>query len=401
MFRTRFFCLLAALLCLAGLTVPVSAAEVDCGEIYCFTAEDFSGEEPISGICITHLPASGDLLLGSRALRPGDILTAGQVAQMTFSSLRSETDSTCEVGYLPIYSGRVADPAVMTLSLRGKENKVPVAEDQALETYKNLPLNGKLKVSDPEEEAMTYTITRQPRRGTVLISGDGSFIYTPKKNKVGVDSFVYTATDESGKTSREATVTVTILKPTDATQYTDTAGLDCRFSAEWMKNSGIFAGETLAGQSCFQPHKEVTRGEFLTMLVKSLEIPTEEELTHTGYTDEIPDWLRPYVAAALRAGLTAGLPEQEILDADGSITGAEAAVLVRNALNLTAAGEVLSAENGETIPVWAESALAAMARQGMVLQPGEPLTRGEAAQLLYQSAKLLEVTEKNRFEQEQ
>ena len=37
---------------------------------------------------------------------------------------------------------------------------------------------------------------------------------------MGVDSFVYTAADPAGKTSREATVTITILKPTEAAQYT-------------------------------------------------------------------------------------------------------------------------------------------------------------------------------------
>ena len=393
MFRTRFFCLLAALLCLAGLTVPVSAAEVDCGEIYCFTAEDFSGEEPISGICITHLPASGDLLLGSRALRPGDILTAGQVAQMTFSSLRSETDSTCEVGYLPIYSGRVADPAVMTLSLRGKENKVPVAEDQALETYKNLPLNGKLKVSDPEEEAMTYTITRQPRRGTVLISGDGSFIYTPKKNKVGVDSFVYTATDASGKVSREATVTVNILKATDHPLYTDTAGHSCRFAAEWMKNTGIFVGESVDGNPCFRPEETVSRGEFTVMLVKALELMEEETSDFTGFSDTIPGWLRPYVAAAVRCGITAGLPDQEVFGADTPITGAEAAVMLHNTLGLSA--DAAGDDTGVIQPIWAEYALETMSANGMPLTGDALLTRGEAAQILYKASKM--VTDQTRF----
>ena len=114
----------------------------------------------------------------------------------------------------------------MTIGIRGKENKAPTAEDSALETYKNLENTGKLKVSDPEGEQLTYTLVRQPKRGTVTISEDGSFTYTPKKNKVGVDSFTYTAADPAGNVSREATVTVTILKPSDTTQYTDTLGVD-------------------------------------------------------------------------------------------------------------------------------------------------------------------------------
>ena len=143
----------------------------------------------------------------------------------------------------------------------------------------------------------------------------------------------------------------------------------------------------------------MTRGEFVTMLVKSLDLPAEEELTYTGYTDEIPLWLRPYVAAAVRSGLTAGLPEQEIFDAGGIITGAEAAVMLRNALNLTA--EETAAGDGETIPVWAESALSAVTEQGMVLSAGASLTRADAAQVLYRAVKVLESSQINRFEVQQ
>ena len=186
---------------------------MDCDGVYCFSAEDFSGEAPIAGICITSLPGKkvGSVMLGSRVLVPGDVLTAEQAAQMTFSPRLTEQDETAEVGYLPIYPDGVEASAAMTIGIRGKENKPPVAEDSALETYKNLAADGKLKVADPEGEDMICTVVRQPKRGTVTLRPDGSFTYTPKKNKVGIDSFTFTASDASGKTSREATVTITIL----------------------------------------------------------------------------------------------------------------------------------------------------------------------------------------------
>jgi len=389
MFRTRIVPFLAAVLCLGALALPAAASEVSSGEIYCFTTEDFSAEESLAGICITSLPdaKTGTIMLGSRILRPGDILTAQQVSQMTFHPVKTETDLSAEVGYLPIYENSVAPSAAMTIAVMGRENKAPIAEDLAAETYKNLPVTGKLKVTEPEEEPMTFTVVRQSRRGTIAIAEDGTFTYTPKKNKVGVDSFTFTATDSAGKVSREATVTITILKPTNAAQYTDTVGKDCRFEAEWMKNTGIFTGERLAGQSCFSPDKAVTRGEFLTMLVKALEIPAEEETALTGYTDEIPQWLRPYLAAAVRAGLTAGLPEQEAFGANTPITGAEAAVMLQNALDLR-----VSVSEESDAPVWAESALTAMNNSGLELEAQNILTRGETAKLLYQATKLRQVS---------
>ncbi len=360
MFHTRFFRRLLALLCVCAMAVPAAAAEVDCDSVYCFAEEDFSAG--LTGICITDLPEEGAMYLGSRVLQPGDILTADQMAQMTFAPLRTTEDTAAQVGYLPIFETYVDSPAVLTIGIRGKADKPPVAEDSAAETYKNLETTGKLKVSDPENQAMTFTVTRQPKRGAVTISQDGSFTYTPKKNKVGVDSFVYTAADPAGNVSREATVTITILKPSDAAQYTDTLGRDCRFAAEWMRHTGIFVGESLADNACFSPDREVSRGEFVTMLVKALEIPAEEELTVTGYTDEIPQWLQPYVAAAMRSGLIEGMADQETFGADVTITAAEACAMVRSAL-----------DDAETVFAGSEDA---------------PLTRGDAAQLLYRAAKM-------------
>ena len=388
MFRTRFLSALTAVLCLGGAVLPAAAAQVDCDSTYCFSAEDFSAENTVTGICITGLPESGTVLLGSRVLCAGDVLTADQISQMTFCPLRTEADCSAEVEYLPVFAGHVAASDVMTISIRGKEDKAPIAEDSALETYKNLAVTGRLKVTDPEGQPMTFTVTRQPKRGNLELKEDGSFTYTPKKNKVGIDSFTYTATDPAGKVSREATVTVTLLKPTEATQYTDTMGKECRFSAEWMRNTGIFTGENLAGKSCFQPEKEVTRGEFVTMLVKALDIPMEEDASLTGYTDEVPLWLQPYLAAAVRSGLTAGLPEQEVFGADTPITGAEAAVMLQNALDLTVSRQDAETAADSTLPVWAQTAVTTLADNGFALDAEAVLTRGDAAQVLYQAAKM-------------
>lgn len=388
MFQTRFASLFLAVCCVFGLIGSVSAAEVDSGSVYCFSAGDFSGENTVVGICLTQVPRKeGTIQLGSRILRPGDILTAEQVSQMTFTPVNTETDQSVQVSYLPIYEDYVAESTTMTIAIRGKEDKAPVAEDMALETYKNLENTGKLKVSDPEGQSLTFTVTRQPKRGTVTIAEDGTFTYTPKKNKVGVDSFTYTATDPAGKVSREATVTITILKPTDATQYTDTLGKECRFAAEWMRYTGIFVGESLAETPCFSPEREVTRGEFVTMLVKALDIPTDEELTDTGYTDEIPQWLQPYLAAAQRAGLTAGLPNQEAFGAGEVITGAEVSVMLQNALDLTMQQEAAATQD-EAVPAWAQSAVTVTNDAGFALEAGAPLTRGAAAQVLYQASKM-------------
>lgn len=384
----RIVSLVCAAMCLLGLSTGALAAEVDCDATYCFTAQDFSGEEEVAGICITGLPdpQTGTVMLGSRVLRAGDILAADQLTQMTFSPLRTQADATATVTYLPIYENRVAPSTTMSISIRGKEDKAPVAEDSTLETYKNLPNDGKLSVTDPEEQSLTYTLIRNPRRGEVAIRDDGTFTYTPKKNKVGVDSFVFTATDPAGNVSREATVTVQILKPVDSRQYADTVGMDCRFEAEWLKNTGLFTGETVGGESCFFPEKTVSRGDFLAMAVKALDIPLESG-DETVVASDVPQWLRPYVGAAIRSGLLEGLPQSETgsFDAASPITGAEVAVMLQNALSLSAKQTVAAQDD---LPVWAANAVTVLQQHGVALQSDAAITRAQAAQVLYQVKEL-------------
>ena len=385
---SNFVRAVALLGCILTLGMPVLAAEVDCDSIYCFSGSDFDSDEALAGVCITDLPdaAAGTVLLGSRVIRPGDILTAEQLKQMTFSPLWTEEDQSATVCYLPIYSDRVEQEAAMTIAIHGKQDKAPIAEDTAVETYKNLEATGNLKANDPEGKPLVYTVTRQPKRGSVEIREDGSFTYTPKKNKVGVDSFVFTAADPAGNVSREATVTIQIIKPTDSALYTDTVSSDCRFTAEWLKNTGIFAGEQVGDDLCFSPGKAVTRGEFLAMTMKALEILPDAEAEKTGFEDECPQWLKPYLAAAQRSGLVRGYATQTGAEfrPDQAITGPEAAAILSSALELPAA--VLSEETA--LPAWAATALATAQNSGFALTDSETVTRAETANALYQAFRL-------------
>ena len=353
--------LTAAALCLTLAGASVSA---DGGEAPVFAPG-------VTGICVTNLPESGTVCLGNRVIRPGDVLTAEQAATLTLSHPETEEDIRAVMEYLPMGPEGLGAEAELVFSLRGRKNAPPTAEDSKIETYKNLPNEGLLSVSDPEGEALTFTLVRGPRRGEVILRDDGSFLYTPKKNKVGTDSFTYTATDSAGNISTEATVTIDILKPSDEMRYTDTAASGCRFEAEWLRSTGIFSGEQVNGQLCFSPEETVTRGQFLAMLMEVLELPVDHSVEQTGFLDESPQWLKPYLAAALRSGIIAGYPAEGGVEfrADRPVSADEAAAMVQNALDFA-------------VPA------AAMEGQTSGLMGMDPLTRADAARALYQVSQL-------------
>lgn len=385
MSANRSMCLALALSCALGMSGTALAAQVDCTENYSFTGEDFSADS-LAGICVTGLPqvGAGTVMLGTRVVQPGDILTAQQMEKLTFHPVKGPADRKTTFSYLPIYENRVAPRTEMAITVLGREDKAPAVRDSAVETYRNLPNSGKLLGEDPEGEKLTFSLCRKPRRGTVELQEDGTFTYTPNKNKVGVDSFTFRAADPAGNLSEEACVTIQILKPQDRETYADTQGQDCRFEAEWLKNTGLFKGELMGSTACFRPEKELTKGEFLTMLVEMLDITRQED---TEVSEDTPIWFRPYLASAQRAGLLEKLPVE--LDWREPVKGAEAAVMIQNALDLSLSREALETGSFEkTEPAYAASSLQILREHGISLEPMEILTRGQGAKLLYRTCQL-------------
>ena len=56
----------------------------------------------------------------------------------------------------------------------------------------------------------SLVITSSPKSGTIRFNTDGTIVFTPDPNFLGVDTFRYTVRDNSGATSNQATVTVTV-----------------------------------------------------------------------------------------------------------------------------------------------------------------------------------------------
>lgn len=64
--------------------------------------------------------------------------------------------------------------------------------------------------SDVDGDTFTAELVTSTTRGTLTLSADGSFIYTPTTGYVGVDSFTYKVKDSKGAYSNVATVTINV-----------------------------------------------------------------------------------------------------------------------------------------------------------------------------------------------
>ena len=261
----------------------------------------------------------------------------------------------------------------------------PEAENLEIETYRNTSVGGTLCAVDPEGDAVTFTLTTEPMKGTVELQENGEFVYTPNENKKGKDYFGYKATDAEGNTSQEATVIIRIQKQKTAVNYADMAGRPEARDAVLLAEAGVLTGRCVAGNWLFEPENSVSRGEFLAMCMAVRGEPVLQGVMKTGFGDDeaIPVWAKGYVSTARMNGAVEGYSDGKrvVFDASRPITCAEAAVILDRMLQ----PEAVSSAAPMTVPAWARQAAANLAA-GRLWPDGmdgdQPLTRADCASML-------------------
>ena len=392
---------LLALFVLAGsMTLPAAAQvrTVDPTAQFCFSQDDFTSAAA-DGIFLTSVPQEtlATVRYGSRVLKAGDALPTEALGDLTLEA-KCVTAQEVTIGYCTLSDGVLSGVQELTLSILPKEDQPPTAEDGSLETYKNIAGSGTLSAADPEGKPLTYNLVKEPKRGSVELHEDGTFTYTPDKNKVGKDSFTYTVTDSGGNTSEEAKISIEIRKPTDKATYADMDGDPDAFYAMWLKEAGLFTGATVGGNLCFEPEKTVSRGEFLVMVMKLVDAQADETGLTSGFSDEAatPVWLQPYIVSALGSGMISGVSSEDgvVFRPEAALSRAEAAVMLQNVLQLPAptAKTVFSETDADAVPAWAADATAALSAAGISLgdtAQADAITRREVAKLLYEVSNLI------------
>jgi len=90
------------------------------------------------------------------------------------------------------------------------DNNPPVAPDATVTTKVDIPVNGVLQATDPDEnQQLTYSIVDDPTHGRAVVRPDGVSVYLPERGFTGTDTFTYQVCD-NGIPSRCDTGTVTV-----------------------------------------------------------------------------------------------------------------------------------------------------------------------------------------------
>ena len=270
------------------------------------------------------------------------------------------------------------------------EDGTPQAENLEFCTYRAVSVGGKLSATDNDGSIVSYEITTPPGKGSIELSPDGSFVYTPDPGKKGKDYFGYKAVDDEGHYSSEATVIIRIQKQKTKTTYSDMEGKPSAWAAVMLAEEGIFVGQCLAGEYVFCPDAPVSRGEFLAMCMKAANMDILRSASSTGFADDeaMPAWAKPYIGTALSLGLIEGYSEDGkgiVFSPNEPVSALEAAVMLDSVMELTEAVAVWHSFE-QTVPAWAQQAVANLSAKGMFPQAMELsadiLTRAQAAEMI-------------------
>ncbi|MBF0451490.1 MAG: tandem-95 repeat protein [Candidatus Magnetomorum sp.] len=106
-----------------------------------------------------------------------------------------------------------SEPAMIQIEIIDVNDR-PTAINTTVSTMEDQAVQAFLKANDPENDPLTYKITRLPYKGKIIVLNAGQFTYTPDANENGSDTFTFTVND-GRKTSTPATVTLTIYAVND------------------------------------------------------------------------------------------------------------------------------------------------------------------------------------------
>ena len=103
----------------------------------------------------------------------------------------------------------------LTFTTASPPNAAPIAKDLFSTTNEDISKTGTLTATDVDSTSLTYSKVTGPTNGTVNISSNGTYSYTPNSNFNGSDSFTFKAND-GALDSSAASVSITVVAVNDA-----------------------------------------------------------------------------------------------------------------------------------------------------------------------------------------
>ena len=157
-------------------------------------------------------------------------------------------------------------------------------------------------------------------------------------------------------------------------------------SIAYLKDKGVIEGN---GNAEFLPDNNITRAEFVKMLVKAFDITSEGEDAFDDVSSS--DWFYEFVKTAKNSGMINGNENNEFMPND-FVTRQDAAVMIFRCLNMNEAADISLFDDDAEIAEYAKAAVYAMKEKDIIsgtdnnlFEPHTFATRAQCAKMIYLS----------------
>ena len=181
-----------------------------------------------------------------------------------------------------------------------------------------------------------------------------------------------------------------VIKEEQKNVMTDISDAEwAREAIEDLVSKGIINGR---GNGKFAPNDNITRAEFIKIVVSALGIELTTE--HSGFEDVGNDsWYSAYVAAAKRAGIVTG-NDKNMFNPNSFISRQDMAVILYRAYGFSLSDKSGDISDYDAISAYARDAVVTLYAKGVIngigdgrFAPHSNATRAQAAQMIYKIIK--------------
>ena len=375
----------------------VKSSATDGNEVI-FDVNDF--DKPLGvnlkSITITELPNQnvGKLMLDNLYVVKNQVITRDDFSMLKFvQTTKEELNATFK--FKPNDGEYEIECALVLLE---SVNLSPVAsngEYVSAWTNMNISCFGTLGGYDPEGDELKYEIVSYPEKGLITITNakTGDYKYTPYENATGTDSFSYTVRDKHGNYSEICTVKMKIEKLKTSLVFADMKNEKALNAAIVMYEENLMTFKPNSdGTFDFRPNEEITREEFISLVMKAMgakDVPIVEKTRFADDADIKPEY-KGYLESAFSLGIISGKNERDgvHINPKGSITTAEAALIINKIIGAKIQTSMTVFADDDQIPDNARESITSLTEVGILqkadgkISPNSPLTRAQTAQII-------------------
>ncbi len=354
----------------------------------------FFGATTYPDITITSLPDPKDGTLFFGGVRPsvGQTVPRHAIGKLCFTPV----GQMVEEATFTFTAGSACGGATITCRIRftNLPNSAPKVTGATSYTLgdKGGSLLGTLAGYDPEGDSLEYLIISYPENGSLRMvdTATGDFRYTPRNGFSGKDRFTYVIRDAYGNYSTLSTIEILVDGERGTVDFSDMEESGYRTAAEAVVARGLMGYYEEEGGISFREGESVSREAWVVMVMKAcgIYLPYSAEPTYFDDDASISAAAKPYLKLASEKGYFTGelVGNALLSNPKAPITRGEAAEVLYGVLS-----DVMSLEGSvPTVALGGDADAIAVLnlmglfpkRNGSHAENGA-LTRGTAAEILW------------------